>query len=100
MKSKAQICDSWINNQSQSMIEYRYEGLFKRKDTQFSLEEKKKRISLAFSKSAPWDMEFLCQGSYLSHGCILAAATQDPFVMGFKSHSRRLNPKASGHVSL
>lgn len=49
MKSKAQICDSWINNQSQRMIEYRYEVLFKRKDTQFSLEEKKKRILSFYS---------------------------------------------------
>ena len=31
------------------MIEYRYEVLFKRKDTQFSLEEKKKRILSFYS---------------------------------------------------
>lgn len=44
MKSKAQICDSWINELSQKMIEYRYEVLFKKKDNSISLEEKKKAI--------------------------------------------------------
>ena len=44
MKSKAQICDSWINELSQKMIEYRYEVIYKNKDISISLEEKKKKI--------------------------------------------------------
>ena len=44
MKLKAQICDSWINELPQKMIEYRYEVIYKNKDISISLEEKKKKI--------------------------------------------------------